>query len=110
MHYMLGVDVGGTFTDVTLVNVDSGVVLNHKVRSTPSDPSRAIMTGIEQILELNDVPVEKVGYLAHGTTVATNALIERKGALTGLLVTQGISDLLEIGRQTRPSLYNLLQD
>ncbi|PYI56362.1 hydantoinase/oxoprolinase family protein [Paenibacillus flagellatus] len=110
MRYMVGVDVGGTFTDVTLVDASTGDILNHKVPSTPDDPSRAIMTGIEQILEMNGVPVSDVRYLAHGTTVATNALIERKGALTGLLVTEGFRDLLEIGRQTRPGLYDLFKE
>lgn len=110
MRYMVGVDVGGTFTDVTLVDTQTGAIVNHKVPSTPDDPSRAIMTGVEQILEMNGVPVAEVRYLAHGTTVATNSLIERKGALTGLLVTEGFRDLLEIGRQTRPSLYDLFEE
>ncbi|WP_025850506.1 hydantoinase/oxoprolinase family protein [Paenibacillus ehimensis] len=110
MRYMVGVDVGGTFTDVTLVDTRSGEILNHKVPSTPDDPSRAIMNGVEQILELNGVSVSEVRYLAHGTTVATNSLIERKGALTGLLVTEGFRDLLEIGRQTRPGLYDFFKE
>ncbi|TBL77889.1 hydantoinase/oxoprolinase family protein [Paenibacillus thalictri] len=110
MRYMVGVDVGGTFTDVTLIDTRSGEILNHKVPSTPDDPSRAIMNGVEQILQMNGVPVSDVRYLAHGTTVATNSLIERKGALTGLLVTEGFRDLLEIGRQTRPGLYDLFKE
>lgn len=110
MRYMIGVDVGGTFTDVTLVDTRTGAIMNHKVPSTPDDPSRAIMSGVVQILEMNQIPVAEVRYLAHGTTVATNALIERKGAVTGLLVTQGFRDLLEIGRQTRPSLYDFFKE
>lgn len=110
MRYMVGVDVGGTFTDITLVDSYCGTINNHKVPSTPDDPSRAIMTGVVQILEMNEIPVSEVRYLAHGTTVATNALIERKGAKTGLLVTDGFRDLLEIGRQTRPSLYDLFKE
>lgn len=110
MRYMIGVDVGGTFTDLTLVDVAAQTVRNHKVRSTPDDPSKAIMTGISQILEQNEVPFGAVDYLAHGTTVATNALIERKGAPTGLLVTKGFRDLLEIARQTRPGLYDLFKE
>lgn len=110
MRYMVGVDVGGTFTDVTLVDSDRGSIKNHKVPSTPKDPSRAIMTGIEQILEKNSVPFNEVEYLAHGTTVATNALIERKGAKTALIVTKGFRDLLEIARQTRPHLYDLFKE
>lgn len=110
MRYMIGVDVGGTFTDITLVDSFTNNIKNHKVPSTPDDPSRAIMTGVVQILEMNDIPVTDVRYLAHGTTVATNALIERKGAATGLLVTDGFRDLLEIGRQTRPSLYDIFKE
>lgn len=110
MGYMVGVDVGGTFTDLTLVDSKNGEIKNHKVSSTPDDPSRAIMQGIREILEMNSIAVEDVQYLAHGTTVATNALIERKGAVTGLIVTEGFRDLLEIGRQTRPSLYNFFAE
>lgn len=110
MQYMVGVDVGGTFTDITLVDSQNGEIKNHKVPSTPHDPSVAIMKGIMEILELNEIPVSEVQYLAHGTTVATNALIERKGANTGLVVTEGFKDLLEIGRQTRPSLYNFFAE
>ncbi|MGG1219931.1 hydantoinase/oxoprolinase family protein [Priestia endophytica] len=110
MRYMVGVDVGGTFTDVTLVDSDKGSIKNHKVPSTPKDPSHAIMTGIEQILGMNSIPFNEVEYLAHGTTVATNALIERKGAKTALIVTKGFRDLLEIARQTRPHLYDLFKE
>lgn len=107
MQYMLGVDVGGTFTDLTLVDVGNGEVSVHKVRSTPTDPSRAIMTGISELLAQREVPYAALGYLAHGTTVATNALIEKRGARTALLVTEGFGDLLDIADQTRPSLYDL---
>ncbi|MEN6316009.1 MAG: hydantoinase/oxoprolinase family protein [Clostridiaceae bacterium] len=107
MSCMIGVDVGGTFTDISLLDIETGVIKIHKVPSTPDDPSRAIMTGVDEILQINNLPYSDVQYLAHGTTVATNALIERKGAKTGLLVTKGFKDLLEIGRQTRSSLYSL---
>ena len=107
MKYMVGVDVGGTFTDFTLSNVQNGQVLNYKVRSTPADPSLAIMQGIKEMLAQFGVAYSEVDFLVHGTTVATNALIERKGAKTALVVTEGFRDLLEIRDQTRPSLYNL---
>ncbi|MFZ4451683.1 hydantoinase/oxoprolinase family protein [Salibacterium aidingense] len=110
MRYMVGVDVGGTFTDVTLVDSKNGEIKNHKVSSTPNDPSQAIMNGITEILQMNEIAPEEVQYLAHGTTVATNALIERKGARTGLIVTKGFKDLLEIGRQTRPKLYDFFAE
>ena len=107
MRYMLGVDVGGTFTDLTFIDVETRVIQVHKLPSTPDDPSKAIIQGIGQLLERLNLPSAKVDYLAHGTTVATNTLIERTGAKTGLLVTHGFGDLLEIGNQTRPSLYDL---
>jgi N-methylhydantoinase A len=107
MRYMLGVDVGGTFTDLTFIDADTRVIQVHKLPSTPDDPSRAIIQGIGELLERLNMPASNVDYLAHGTTVATNTLIERTGARTGLLVTEGFGDLLEIGNQMRPSLYNL---
>lgn len=109
MKYMIGVDVGGTFTDISLLNTEKEELARLKVRSTVEDPSQAIVAGIKEILEKNQVNYHEVSYLAHGTTVATNALIERKGARTALITTEGFKDLLEIGNQTRPSLYNYFQ-
>ena len=83
MRYMIGVDVGGTFTDLTLVDVAAQRVAIHKVLSTPADPSRAIMTGFTELLSREQVDFSLVDYFGHGTTVATNALIEKKGAKTG---------------------------
>lgn len=110
MRYMIGVDVGGTFTDLTLVDVAAQRAAIHKVLSTPADPSRAIMTGVTELLAREQVDFDRVDYFGHGTTVATNALIEKKGSKTGLLVTAGFKDLLEIGRQTRPALYDLQKE
>ncbi|ETA81371.1 hydantoinase/oxoprolinase family protein [Youngiibacter fragilis] len=110
MSYMLGVDVGGTFTDFSLYNTDTKEIRNFKRSSTPDDPSRAIVSGIIQILEECGIAPDEVSFLGHGTTVATNALIEKKGARTGLITTYGFKDLMEIGNQKRPSLYNLLKD
>ncbi|MBP1920697.1 hydantoinase/oxoprolinase family protein [Youngiibacter multivorans] len=110
MSYMLGVDVGGTFTDFSLYNTDTREIQNFKRSSTPDDPSRAIVSGIIQILEECKIAPDEVSFLGHGTTVATNALIEKKGARTGLITTYGFKDLMEIGNQKRPSLYNLLKD
>ncbi len=107
MRYMLGVDVGGTFTDLTLTDSRARSLHVHKVRSTPDDPSRAIMTGISELLGRLELDPGALGYFGHGTTVATNALIERRGAVTALVTTDGFGDLLEIGTQTRPSLYDL---
>lgn len=104
--YRIGVDVGGTFTDFVMVNTDGGAVAFYKVPSTPDDPSRAIASGIVEMLELNKVNPSDVGYVGHGTTVATNMVIENRGVPTGLLTTKGFRDVLAIGRQTRPSLYD----
>src|ERR1051325_2026046 len=105
MH-RIGIDVGGTFTDFTLLDEQSGLVSFHKVASTPHDPSEAIERGIAELLEMHRIPPEEVAHVGHGTTVATNLVIERRGARTGLLTTKGFRDVLEIGRQTRPHLYD----
>jgi len=95
----LGVDTGGTFTD--LVRLDARGLTVHKVRSTPDDPARAILSGIGELMGSD--PVSEV---IHGSTVATNALLERKGARVALVTTKGFEDVLAIGRQTRRELYS----
>jgi N-methylhydantoinase A/oxoprolinase/acetone carboxylase beta subunit len=97
----LGIDTGGTFTD--FVQFGPGGLTVHKVRSTPDDPSRAILTGLRETTSTPDVLD-----IVHGSTVATNAVLERKGARVGLITTEGFEDVLRIGRQTRPELYNIL--
>jgi N-methylhydantoinase A len=104
---MIGVDVGGTFTDFSVFNKETGELFNYKDSSTPEDPSKAIVKGVEDILKIKEANAEEVTYLAHGTTVGTNALIEKKGAKLALITTKGFKDLMEIGNQRRPSLYNL---
>ncbi|WP_020572476.1 hydantoinase/oxoprolinase family protein [Parafrankia discariae] len=101
----LGVDVGGTFTDLVAVDPD-GAVRFAKVPSVPADPSDGVLAALA-VAEL-DGPL--VGTFAHGTTVATNALLERAGARTALVTTRGFRDVIEIGRQNRPSLYDLTLD
>lgn len=107
MSYMIGVDVGGTFTDFSVFNQETGELFNYKDSSTPADPSRAIVKGVQDVLEIKKAAAGEVSYLAHGTTVGTNALIEKKGCRLGLITTKGFKDLMEIGTQRRPSLYNL---
>ncbi len=97
----IGVDTGGTFTDLVLLAGDR--LISHKVRSTPDDPSRAILTGLAELSE-HGAPDE----IVHGSTVATNAVLERKGARVALVATAGFEDVLRIGRQTRRELYNFL--
>jgi N-methylhydantoinase A len=106
MAWRVGIDSGGTFTDVCLFDEESGRVEIWKVPSTPKDPSQGIARGLEEGLGVVGVSGSDVSFLGHGTTVATNALIELRGSRTGLIVTGGFRDLLEIGRQRRPSLYD----
>lgn len=110
MGYMIGVDVGGTFTDFSVFDSETKRLFHYKHSSTPDDPSRSIVSGIHYILESEGIDPVAVEYLAHGTTVATNALIEKRGARMGLITTKGFKDLMEIGNQKRPSLYDLLKE
>ncbi len=107
MALRIGVDSGGTFTDVCLFDDETGKLDIWKVPSTPDDPSRGIANGVSEGLTTVDSTAAHVAFLGHGTTVATNALIELKGVKTGLITTDGFRDLLEIGRQKRPSLYDM---
>ncbi len=103
----IGIDVGGTFTDVLLLD-STGNQWHVKVRSTPKDSSIGVLEGLQKALELAQVSPEKVDYLLHGTTVATNTVLQRKGSSISLITTKGFEDLLEIGRQQRPNLYDLM--
>ena len=96
---LIGVDTGGTFTDFVVVT-ENGLVI-HKQPSTPEDPSLAVSAGLAHLEAATGVS------LVHGSTVATNALLERRGARTVLITTSGFEDVLEIGRQTRPEIYDL---
>ena len=110
MSWRVGVDAGGTFTDVCLFDEDTGRVSVWKVPSTPEDPSQGIADGIAKGMQRVGAALDAVGYFGHGTTVATNALIQHRGVKTGLITTDGFRDLLEIGRQKRPDLYDLQAD
>ncbi|MEJ1160619.1 hydantoinase/oxoprolinase family protein [Prosthecomicrobium sp. N25] len=110
MAWRIGIDSGGTFTDVCLFDDATGRVEVWKVPSTPDDPSRAIARGTEEGLARVGAGAADVVYFGHGTTVATNALIQHRGVKTGLLTTAGFRDLIEIGRQKRPELYDLQAD
>ncbi|HSQ19538.1 MAG TPA: hydantoinase/oxoprolinase N-terminal domain-containing protein, partial [Blastocatellia bacterium] len=99
----IGIDTGGTFTD--FVAAHGSRLTGFKAPSTPHNPAEAILSGIARILaDAETLPIE----IVHGTTVATNALLERKGARTALITNEGFEDVLEIGRQARPDLYNLM--
>lgn len=102
----VGVDVGGTFTDFACV-FDDGARLAFKVPSTPADPSQAVVEGMRRLIEGHGVSPSAISVFSHGTTVATNAVLERKGAVVGLLTTEGFRDVLEIGRQMRRRMYSV---
>ena len=106
---IIGVDIGGTFTDIVSYMAPQGSTTVagqlhvHKVPSTPHDPAQGLLAGIA------GVQVAPENVIVHGSTVATNALLERKGARAALITTEGFADVLEIGRQNRPALYDLMQ-
>jgi N-methylhydantoinase A len=107
--YRVGIDIGGTFTDMLLVG-DDGTAVIAKTLTTPGDPSLAVENALRPSLENGSVNARERGTLIHGTTLVTNALIERKGALTALLTTVGFRDAVEIGREHRYELYDLNLD
>ena len=104
--YSVAVDVGGTFTDIVLCDTVSNAQWVHKTPSTPSDPSVGFMTGVSEILAANGVDASDVGHIFHGTTIATNSVLENRGAPVGLLVTEGFRYVLEIARHGTPRLAN----
>ena len=106
-QYRLGVDIGGTFTDGILINETTGEIRTAKVPSTPADPSDGFLQVVRRMLDVNGVEPEWVKYVVHGTTVATNAIIEGNLAKTAFITTDGFRDLLEIQTGIRPTLYDL---
>lgn len=104
--YRLGVDTGGTFTDLCVYDESVRKITVAKVPSTPADPSQAVISGIQNLIENQSVSPDQISFLIHGTTVATNALLEGKGAPTALITTEGFEDVILIGRQSRPKLYD----
>jgi N-methylhydantoinase A len=106
----LGVDIGGTFTDLVVVDEATGAIVVGKVLTTPKDPAHAVEQGIHDVLDAAATASGTVQAVVHGTTLATNALIERKGARTALLTTAGFRDALEIRREGRYDMYDLFID
>jgi N-methylhydantoinase A len=106
-RYRVGVDVGGTFTDLLVVHEATGAFAVGKTLTTPRDPSQAIESGLLSTLARAGIDATRLRHLVHGTTLVTNAIIERKGARTALLATAGFRDALEIGREQRYELYDL---
>src|SRR2546425_2471641 len=106
-HYSLGIDIGGTFTDIVVYDHDSGRQVSRKVLTTHDDPARAVAAGVATLLASGRFEPSAFTRVVHATTLFTNALIERRGALTGLITTAGFADTLEIGRERKFELYDL---
>ncbi|MFL2557527.1 MAG: hydantoinase B/oxoprolinase family protein [Arenicellales bacterium] len=105
--YRLGFDIGGTFTDFVLLDPESNEISVHKCLTTPDDPSVGALKGLQEILSNQGLNFSDVNHLVHGTTLVTNALIERQGARTGLLTTRGFRDILEMGIEQRYDIHDL---
>jgi N-methylhydantoinase A len=102
----IGVDVGGTFTDLVAINPATGYFWHNKQPSTPENPERAILVGTAQLLMASGRSGEDVVFFGHGTTVITNMILERKGARLAVVTTRGFRDVLKLGRQARPHVYD----
>ncbi|MFC4670438.1 hydantoinase/oxoprolinase family protein [Seohaeicola nanhaiensis] len=103
----LGVDIGGTFTDFAMADQGRRWTALHKRLTTPEDPARAVIEGVQAICAENDIAIGDIGEIVHGTTLITNALIERRGEPTGMLVTEGFRDTFDLGQEARFDLYDL---
>lgn len=110
MSRIIGVDIGGTFTDLILHDSNSQQSFVHKVPSTGDDPSRGMMAGIDEICVKAGTTIDAIDLLMHGTTIATNAMLENRGAKAGFITTEGFRDVLHIGRHQRPQHYSVMQD
>lgn len=106
-RWRIGFDIGGTFTDFILYDGIEGSVTLHKRLTTPHDPAEAALAGLEELVALRGIALSDVGEMVHGTTLVTNAVIERKGAELGLITTAGFRDILEMGTEQRYDIYDL---
>ena len=107
MTFRLGIDIGGTFTDFALFDERGSEIAVLKRLTTPADPSVAVIDGTAALLQREGVPIAEVESIAHGTTLVTNSVIERRGATTGMLVTAGFRDILDMGFEQRYDLFDL---
>jgi N-methylhydantoinase A len=107
MKYALGIDIGGTFTDIVAYDEAAGIAYNHKELTTPDDPARGVIAGIRHLFARDGLAFAGVHRVVHATTLFTNALIERAGAPTGLITTAGFRDVLEIGHERKYELYDI---
>lgn len=106
-RYRIGFDIGGTFTDFILIDQQTSKIRLHKCLTTPQDPSVGALAGLEELVSAANVPLSEVAEIVHGTTLVTNALIERRGAKLGLITTQGFRDILEMGTEQRYDIFDL---
>ncbi|MDX1744401.1 MAG: hydantoinase/oxoprolinase family protein, partial [Halobacteriales archaeon] len=107
---ILGIDIGGTFTDLYLVDNVAGAQTIHKVATTPEDPSEGAIQGIRELCSMTDTEPVEIDYVLHGTTIATNAVLEHDGVTTGMITTENYRDITHIGRHQRPDNYSIQQD
>jgi N-methylhydantoinase A len=106
-RYRVGIDIGGTFTDLVLIDDESGRRSVGKILTNPEDPSEAVEKGLVELLEREGLAAAQLGTVIHGTTLVTNALIERKGVKTALLTTEGFRDVVAIGTEHRYDMYDI---
>ena len=107
MSHRVGIDIGGTFTDFALLDISSGRIATHKRLTTPAAPASGVLEGLSDLLAQEQVPVEQVEAVIHGTTLITNAIIERKGARIGMITTAGFADVLEMANEHRYEMFDL---
>ena len=107
---LIGVDIGGTFTDVVFADTDTSDIRIHKVPTTPDDPSLGMLAAVSELCEREHLPPAEVGHLFHGTTIATNAVLTHDGAHTGMITSEGYRDIVHIGRHQRPQHYSIRQE
>ena len=107
---LIGIDVGGTFTDLVYADTATGAVVIHKVATTPDDPSRGMLSGMAELAERAGVGLPKIDTVLHASTIATNAVLENDGCEAGMITTAGFRDVLHIGRHQRPQHYSIRQE
>ena len=108
--YRIGIDIGGTFTDAVVLDETTGDFRPIKVPSTPDDSSRGFMDALNRAIDNLEVAPDRISFAVHGTTVATNTIIQHKGARVGLIASKGFRDIIEIAWQIRPDLYDIFYD
>ena len=106
-RFRLGVDIGGTFTDFSLLNEETGEIVSFKYPSTPTSPTKAVRIGLTKLVEERHADIRAITHFVHGSTIAVNTLLQRNGANLALFATSGFADLLEIQRLRLPNVYDI---